>query len=210
MKEWFQARRNMQRTRSLARIKTFLEIKDGDPSDTAKANLGIYGVGKRRSLSQFNNFVGIDLSSQIGNAKVSTCSLFFMIWISTLLENVLTLHLYWKDPPCNNLKYVPYDANISPTDNLYDNPNDLDSQPEYPLRTDLKYYKQVEQIIEPPAMDSPVNVNSAVEPVEVSPFPPASTMFSLWFMGLALWCVYFMNSGSRASRRKKAVGSKSA
>jgi hypothetical protein len=107
------------------------------------------------------------------------------------------------------LKYVSYDPNISPTDNLYDNPNDLDTQPEFPMRSELKYYEQVEQIIEPPVnFDFPESANSVVTPIEQSPFPAASTMFSLWFMGLALWCVYFMNSGNRASRRMKSSGFK--
>lgn len=70
MKEWFQARRNMQRARSLARIKTFLEVKDGDPSDTAKANLGIYGIGKRRTLKQLSAFAGIDLATGVGSGQV--------------------------------------------------------------------------------------------------------------------------------------------
>lgn len=75
MKEWFQARRNMQRARSLNRIKTFIEVKDGDRSDAAKANLGIYGIGKRRSLAQLQAFVGIDLAGGIGNGQVKTRSL---------------------------------------------------------------------------------------------------------------------------------------
>ena len=114
---------------------------------------------------------------------------------------------------CANLKFVPFNAQISPTDNLYDNPNDLDTQPEYPLRTELKYYKQVEQIIAPPLnfdFDSDpgslANIDSGSS-TEKYPFPPASTMLTLWFMGLALWCVFFMNSGKNR-RRKKMGGAK--
>lgn len=116
---------------------------------------------------------------------------------------------------CANLKFVPYDAEISPTDNLYNNPNDLDTQPEYPLRTEMKYYEQVEQIIEPPLnfdFDSETELGMNKEDVpsaEKYPFPPASTMLTLWFMGLALWCVFFMNSAGKKSRRKKASGLKS-
>ena len=107
---------------------------------------------------------------------------------------------------------VIFNAEISPTDNLYDNPNDLDTQPEYPMRTDLKFYKQVEQIMEPPLnfeldadQDIVSNKDSAAT-AEKYPFPPASTMLTLWFMGLALWCVFFMNSAGRKSRRKKGGG----
>lgn len=72
MNEWYKQRRDRVRARSLGRIKTTIEVKDGDPSDAAKANLGIYGIGKRRSLTQLNDFVGINLASGTGNAQV-TC-----------------------------------------------------------------------------------------------------------------------------------------
>ena len=111
---------------------------------------------------------------------------------------------------CANLKFVPYDPDISPTDNLYDNPNDLDTQPEYPLRTELTYYKQVVQIFEPPfGSEEDAAFGSLRGDTEKYPFPPASTMLSLWFMGLALWCIYFKNAGGKGSRRKKASGLKS-
>jgi len=71
MNEWYRQRRERIRARSLLRIKTTLELKDGDPTDTAKANLGIYGIGKRRTLAQFSNFVGINMQEGIGNEKVS-------------------------------------------------------------------------------------------------------------------------------------------
>jgi hypothetical protein len=114
---------------------------------------------------------------------------------------------------CANLKFVPYDAQISPADNLYDNPNDLDTQPEFPLRTDLIYYKQVEQVIEPPLSFelSPEQSGTGRELTvtgEKYPFPPASTMLTLWFMGLALWCVFFMNSSGKRPRRIKGGGIK--
>lgn len=70
MNEWYKQRRERIRSRSLGRIKTSLELKDGDPSDTAKANMGIYGIGKRRSLSQLNDFVGMNMAAGIGNAQV--------------------------------------------------------------------------------------------------------------------------------------------
>jgi len=186
MNEWYRQRRERIRNRSLHRIRTSLELKDGDPTDTGKANMGIYGIGKRRSIAQLNDFVGVNLAAGTGNAQSLKCA---------------------------NLKFVPYNAEISPTDNFYDNPNDLDTQPEFPMRTDLKFYKQVEQIIA-----SPLNFDFETDPesgsnrvltasTEKYPFPPASTMLTLWFMGLALWCVFFMNSG-RKSRRKKGSGFK--
>ena len=69
--EWYKQRRDRIRNRSLSRIKTSLELKDGDSSDAAKANMGIYGIGKRRTLSQLNEFIGMDMAQGIGNEKVS-------------------------------------------------------------------------------------------------------------------------------------------
>jgi hypothetical protein len=114
---------------------------------------------------------------------------------------------------CANLKFVPYDHQVSPADNLYDNPNDLDTQPEFPLRTDLIFYEQVEQVIEPPLRfeASPELSGKGRELTftgEKYPFPPASTMLTLWFMGLALWCVFFMNSSGKRPRRVKGGGIK--
>ena len=71
MNEWFQQRRDRIRNRSLFRIQTSMELKNGDPSDAAKANMAIYGIGKRRTLAQLNEFVGIDMAQGIGNEKVS-------------------------------------------------------------------------------------------------------------------------------------------
>ena len=71
MNEWFQQRRDRIRNRSLLRIQTSMELKDGDASDAGKANMGIYGIGKRRTLAQLNEFVGIDMAQGIGNEKVS-------------------------------------------------------------------------------------------------------------------------------------------
>lgn len=124
-----------------------------------------------------------------------------------------------KNKHCADLKWVPFDEQISPTDNLYNNPNDLDAQPEYPLRTEMKYYKQVEQLIVPPtnldavmsagAVDTARGLGQQAPVVQKSPFPPASTMITLWVIGLVLWCFCFLSSGKRAARRKKSGGFKS-
>jgi hypothetical protein len=128
--------------------------------------------------------------------------------------NILLIGGYMpKNMKCADLKFVPYDTQISPADNLYDNPNDLDTQPEFPLRTDLVFYKQVEQVMEPPLRFeiSPEHSGTGRELTmtgEKYPFPPASTMLTLWFMGLALWCVFFMKSSGKRSRRIKGGGIK--
>mmetsp|Transcript_25767 Transcript_25767/g.33774 ORF Transcript_25767/g.33774 Transcript_25767/m.33774 type:complete len:578 (+) Transcript_25767:143-1876(+) len=49
---------------SKARIKTLLEMKDGDHSPEAKARLGIYGLGEKRSLDQYIEFSGVDIRNR--------------------------------------------------------------------------------------------------------------------------------------------------
>ena len=83
--EWFKQRRDRIRTRSLLRIKTTIEVKGGDPSDTFKANMGIYGIGKRRSLAQLNDFVGINLAEGTGNAQVNC---FVGAWSSPSMQKL--------------------------------------------------------------------------------------------------------------------------
>lgn len=72
MNEWYKQRRDRIRARSLTRIKTALELKEGDPTDAGKANLGIYGIGKRRTLEQLSDFVGINMAEGTGNEHVSS------------------------------------------------------------------------------------------------------------------------------------------
>ena len=71
VEEWMKQRRDRIRARSLERIKTSLGLKmETVPTDTDKANMGLYGVGKRRTLDQFSRFCGIDMIQGIGNVKV--------------------------------------------------------------------------------------------------------------------------------------------
>jgi hypothetical protein len=48
-----------------------LQIPGGDSSETAQANLGVYGLGKRRTIQQLMDFAGIDLVKKTGNRAVS-------------------------------------------------------------------------------------------------------------------------------------------
>lgn len=68
--EWQKRQHNRLKVQSLERIKTMAHIKD-DQSDTVRANMGIYGIGKRRTINQLNEFVGIDLATGQGNQQVS-------------------------------------------------------------------------------------------------------------------------------------------
>jgi hypothetical protein len=71
MSEWFKQRRGRLRQESLERIKSFLHIPGAEEtSETALANMGIYGLGKRRSLAQLMDFAGIDLNTMKVNRQV--------------------------------------------------------------------------------------------------------------------------------------------
>jgi hypothetical protein len=71
--EWYKLRRERVRLRALTRIKTALELQGGEESDTARANLGIYGIGKRRTLAQLDDFVGTSHAAGKGNEQVGSC-----------------------------------------------------------------------------------------------------------------------------------------
>jgi len=121
---------------------------------------------------------------------------------------------------CSGHEWVPYDTNISPVDNLFDNPNNLEPQPEYPLRTALTYYEQIEE--ELPLVEFDVDgeakpvvkqADAFATPVDgTASLPPASTLFVLWVFGLIVWCLMFMNPSATTktivSKRKKAVSNK--
>jgi hypothetical protein len=108
---------------------------------------------------------------------------------------------------------VPYDSNISPVDNLYDKPDDLDPQPEFPMRSELTFYK--EDSWEPPKLEvldgdilgedttSSQHDTGRQVGVEQSNFPSAILMLLLWFAGMVLWCAVFLRSGSSSGLRRK-------
>jgi len=64
---------------------------------TARANLGIYGMGQRRSIEQLLEFTGIALPINEASEKHGN-----------------------EGHSCANLEWVPYDASISPRANLFD------------------------------------------------------------------------------------------
>lgn len=69
--EWMKPRRQRNRDASLRRLRSFLGFAGGEEG-LKLDNLGIYGLGKRRSLDQLGDFVGIDMKNpQTRSASVS-------------------------------------------------------------------------------------------------------------------------------------------
>jgi hypothetical protein len=99
-------------------------------------------------------------------------------------------------------------------ENMYSKADDLDPQPEFPLRTQLTFYEQLEQPAE--------QVGAPLEPVHQalkqdvggSNEMPLATLLLLWIFGLVVWCVVFVNQGgggfkpAKRSTKKKAGGYK--
>eukprot|EP00532_Pseudo-nitzschia_australis_P006706 CAMPEP_0168169488 /NCGR_PEP_ID=MMETSP0139_2-20121125/3667_1 /TAXON_ID=44445 /ORGANISM="Pseudo-nitzschia australis, Strain 10249 10 AB" /LENGTH=532 /DNA_ID=CAMNT_0008086915 /DNA_START=155 /DNA_END=1750 /DNA_ORIENTATION=- len=178
--EWiikWAGRKSIVRNKSLKRIRSYLEIlekadENESPSSSAEKldNLGIYGIGKRRTLKQLDEFVGIDLTKRQSRSM---------------------------DASCGNFQWVPYNwESISPMDNLYSNPNDLDPQPEYPLRTNLtfeeKHYEQRSVLMDLFFSDeNPLAPLKLLRKKSSSPSQPGDlpygTLLILWALGLVLW-----------------------
>lgn len=100
--EWFKRQRDRFRQASLVRAKTLLQLPGGESDANDQANLGLYGLGKRRSLAQLNEFANLDLKNKKGNIL--------------------------PDLKCSGHEWVPYDETISPQENLFSNPDNLDPQ----------------------------------------------------------------------------------
>lgn len=112
---------------------------------------------------------------------------------------------------CAEHAWVPYDTSISPLDNMYSKPTDLDPQPEYSLRTEFVYYQEEAET----AADALVGIESARQEgpiVPASNAPSTMTLFVLWCFGLIVWCMLFVNHGGGGGKglrkRHKGGGSK--
>ena len=105
-----------ERKESLTRIKTLLQLPGGDNDEAAMGNLGVYGLGRRRTLSQLEAFCGIDLGGR-NTAEV---------------------------PHCGKQEWVPYDLAVGPMENFYHGKGDgVDPNPIFPLRTVLNQIPKV-------------------------------------------------------------------
>jgi len=121
-----------------------------------------------------------------------------------------------QNAKCANLEWIPYDSSISPTDNLYEGADDLDPQPEFPLRTELTFYEEIDQPVglqidlgQDPVLEQ--RKTGALHNAESNELP-VFTIFALWMFGLVVWCVIFVNQGGstlqkQKKRRKKKKGS---
>lgn len=161
---------------------------------TARANLGIYGLGKRRSLDQLLEFVGIalpssDFTGQHGHDGAG----------------------------CAHPTWVPYDSSISPKANLFDKSgkaDDIDLNPVFPLRTlsdasgEQYDHPSVNNGNEALAdLQEKANINSSQEATSDVPY---AIVFLLWVIGLCVWCgMYIGGESSSQTTTRKGVNKQS-
>lgn len=191
--EWFSAfhyQKDRLRRVAVARAKTVLGMPDGAERDVAKANMGLYGIGKRRSLEQLEEFTNVKLKEQKGNVG----------------SNI----------KCSGYEWVPYDKNMSPMENMFGSPDNLEPQPEYALRTELTFYEQIRESVSTldvdidgaGATEGGASVHGDAQPIMVgeehvrTDLPPLAMLLPLWMFGLVVWCVVFMNPNTKGPARR--------
>merc|ERR1719410_158550 len=153
---------NKERLASLQRIKTLLMLSDGE-GEEAHANLGLYGLGKRRSLKDLMTFSGIDLDN----------------------------HLV-KETNCGLHSWVPYDSSISPFENMISEAKNMDPQPEYPLRHALTapFVQTLQDLNHHLQQDNADESLIASETDDDS--IPIKSIFLFWILGLIIWYKTFV------------------
>ncbi len=166
MKGWPKA--EIVRELSLHRLKTLLQMPAGDHSEAVQANSGLYGLGKRRSMEQLMKFIGVDFMDQ----------------------------MFPKNIPCGTKEWVPYDlSSVTAAENLYDHPNDLDPQPEFPLRTASQLPKISPGLSASFLLQNMPNGGATAvtsEKNETSSSISPLVTFVLWMFGLILWYKVFV------------------
>jgi len=186
---------NQERKSSLERASTLLMLTTGKGT-VEHANLGIYGVGKRRSLEQLQEFMQIDFHQKtVSNTQ------------------------------CGAHSWIPYDLSMSPFDNLYSDANDLNPQPEYPLRNilDAPYVQSIRDFKVGDnhlnALDAVImednnngadnqqydNAETLAIEEQTDIVMPFKTLLCLWMIGLYVWYKIFVPSNDNKIKRKKRV-----
>jgi len=174
--EWTSGWTDPEQDRALSqeRIKTLLQLHGADGENKAlQANLGLFGLGRRRTLKQLEDFVGFKIAaSHTGNREAVN-----------------------NPSKCDFLEWVPYDLTIPPTENLYEDADDLDPQPEYPLRTISK--KQISTTSQQDAALHKIIgdvTNELGNPSEIHGLDSGSSdgddilwILFLWLVGMYIW-----------------------
>ncbi|KAL7563395.1 hypothetical protein ACA910_016495 [Epithemia clementina (nom. ined.)] len=217
-KEWFKKfQKNRFRVKAIDRAKMVLEIpslsEESDTPEADRANLGLYGLGQRRTLDKMKEFMNFSIDKDHGNnlERGSGC--------------------------VEGHSIVKYDATISPLANLHhEGATKLDPYPIFPLRTEpvfsahdvntVELAKHLPDRLDTDHLEIALDENESPEVVEAkdaaakhglstsklqhlaaglhhdpvaavgpelleqSSLPPPSVLFVLWIFGLMIW--YFL------------------
>jgi hypothetical protein len=115
---------------------------------------------------------------------------------------------------CANKAWVPYDASISPMENLFDKATDLDPQPEFRLRTKFDYFVGQEAQSDRYLIsghDGVLEQQGLQNAITLTPEKKANGSLSitmvafLWILGLCVWCVFFANQGGPRSTKRRGA-----
>lgn len=91
---------------------------------------------------------------------------------------------------------------------MYDKATDLDPQPEFPLRTEFTFFVEQEPEVDKYMVVDGVSAEQQAAAVPVQQGPPFMTLLILWFFGLIVWCMLFVNGGGKPSRRTRTLRKK--
>ncbi|CAJ1966491.1 unnamed protein product [Cylindrotheca closterium] len=189
MTEWFHPKDQRHKDEALKRIRSYLGAPDA-LEDYNLANLGIYGLGKRRTLQQLEKFLQIDIANQVPRPR---------------------------NAPCMGHEWVPYNMDISPTENLFKHPDNLDPQPEFPMRTECVFYEEEAanaasiDVLEGDIMGELGEGKDGSQQTNphASPFPSGTILFPLWIVGLVIWYMSFASTPtSRGKQSRQKAGAK--
>lgn len=174
----------------------------GERIETARANLGIYGLGKRRTLKQLLDFVDISVPGSVE--------------YPTGLGNNDGGERKGGNY-CANPRWVPYDASISPRANLYDGTgmaDDCDPEPVFALRTLPDAFG--EQYDHPSAKGNAAwgdMILTNKDSIDASRPSPSDGQYSmvvlLWVIGLCAWYCMCIDNNNRSTAKSRGVGKQS-
>jgi len=166
---------NRERKESLKRIKSILGM-EGD--EKIWGNFGVYGLGRRRTLEQFEHFAAVNLKNVGAQASVKS------------------------EMGCGEREWVSYDLGISALESRYDAVSEMekDPDPEFPLRTigsGLPGTEFLSQGRKEEGLEVVATTGTNITAGRVL------VLGLLWLGGIIVWMVAYSNMSSKGVPKKK-------
>lgn len=180
-----------ERKESLTRLKTLLQLDGGENNVRSWSNLGVYGLGRRRTLRQLMEYIGWDFHK--GKAMMAKTG-------------------EWGER-CGVHRWVPYDSTIEAWESMYnDIDEDRDPMPEFPLRKTTARPEQdivVSSLMNGESFDSHQWEGKGT--MTTTTTVPMVALGLFWILGLAAWYAVFIRGYGRIGyvrRSKKKTSGK--